>query len=496
MAQVTVPHEFFQGELQVYGDWREAFARELVQNALDANPETITITTGNENGRAHVTFSDDGHGMSRDTLENVFFALGRTTKTGGDSIGGFGRARIILCFAQHSYRIHTGRVLASGQGGEYSITDSGYYRQGCELTIETVDDTDQDLRTAFFEVLGSSQLPVPVNFNGQIFPATERPGRATRILRDEEGRAWSRIYVAEGNGRQLVRVSGLSMFYTYPLRSDNVTIEIVPSRSRQVLSASRDRLRPAYSRQLDDFIRDMLGNRRKAMKPDVEPLNVLVPGSIVNPALPEPSPSASPYADVAAYIPRPALGPSGIAGTTTDGHHVEVDASGRSSVAFDVYLHADADTRKNRRLARQWNPAAWPTNSHGTGSRRRALIVTWREAVACAMELLAQRAPGERQIQWNVGVLFDGETRACHMETAGGTHVLSLNPVTDTGAMLYRVGDDSSLRTLLALALHEVCHIMHKWHDEGFSTLLTDMMSDIDQKAALRRMRLSRTTGR
>jgi hypothetical protein len=72
------------------------------------------VTFEDVDGHGRVRFADDGTGMTRRTLEEVFFALGRTTKDGEDSIGGFGRARIILCFAPG--RVHHPHRPAAGAG--------------------------------------------------------------------------------------------------------------------------------------------------------------------------------------------------------------------------------------------------------------------------------------------------------------------------------------------------------------------------------------------
>lgn len=161
MAAVTVPAEFFRAELRVYGDWREAFVRELLQNSTDAKSSRIDVTFSTVNGRGRITFVDDGQGMSRQVLEDVFFALGRSTKSGENSIGGFGRARIIICFAQHSYTIRTGNLLVEGAGGQYTITEMPAHRTGCEFTIDLIDDSPDNVRWALRGLLEDCSRTAP-----------------------------------------------------------------------------------------------------------------------------------------------------------------------------------------------------------------------------------------------------------------------------------------------------------------------------------------------
>ncbi len=79
--------------------------------------------------------------MSHDVLEDVYFRLGETTKggsgeNGSASIGGFGRARLLTCFAQEAYTIRTQNVAAFGSGAEYHIDTTDAWHVGCEFVID------------------------------------------------------------------------------------------------------------------------------------------------------------------------------------------------------------------------------------------------------------------------------------------------------------------------------------------------------------------------
>jgi len=515
MATVTVPREFFQGELRVYSStgWREAFARELLQNATDAKPTRIDVRFEDIDGHGRVTFSDDGTGMSRAVLEDVFFALGRTTKSGPDSIGGFGRARIIICFAQTRYQIRTRDLLVTGSGGEYTIEQTGDYRRGCEFVIDLLDETSDQVKDAFIHLLRTCTLTVPVTIDGQRMHGRQLPTRASRVLRDDTGTPWGRAYVdTDGIGRLLVRVHGLTMYSRWLSTSDDVVLELVPGKSRQVLSASRDQLAGPYGDQLDEFTADLARNRRKALRPPDAPLDLRVGGGgffATDADTPvEPRPPAQPDPGLDGGIPISVTAANDAAqqhalehvaayaaAALAAGHGVETQTrqpAGYRPLGFDVFLMADANDSRVRKLARAWDPSNWDER---TGRRRRALLLAWKAAVSHAMDAFVTAHPELGRIVWTVGWTFDQDAQAIHRSAGEDKHVLALNPVTDTGAVRYRPSDRASRQKLLAIAAHEVCHVAAAGHDEQFAGLLTDLYGVLDPVAADRVIRQAAKAG-
>ena len=614
MPSVSVPAEFFRGELRVYSDWRTAFARELIQNSLDAGATRIDIDITEQvrgtlrddsiaagpaavvagGSGAQVRFVDDGSGMSRRTLEEVFFALGRTTKTdpGAGAIGGFGRARMILCFAQDAYRIRTRDQVVFGRGGDYTLTDAPTVGlspvEGTEFVIDTIDTTPSELVSAFRRLIGTCALPVPVYLNGDLLSAPVPAGRARRVLRDPEGRAWASVYVASSNqaylpgqlvgamhGAAHVRVAGLTMFTRWLPTADRICVELRPGRAREVLSASRDTLIGRFEAQLDEFVSQLASNRQHAFAPDAQPLAMTVYGGgmLLSAGTPPPSPATgeatgkAPSREVRSSSEGPdrdtAVGTAGshegaVNGPAADPVADPVEGSRGDSVGgsaevgvgrpvrvvsgelcqarvapapaylskpagvpglpFDVHLAAKVTDARTRRLARTWNPAEWSTrtspSSHGgqacgvnagAGGRRRALLLGWVEAVRVCLEALLEVRPEVGPVAWTPGWVFDETTIAAHRrvavaapspatddghEAAAGVqssvaHVLSLNPVRAGETIAYRLTDRRDRADLLASAAHEVAHVVCSEHDELFASVLTDLMAQVDQRAAL-----------
>lgn len=112
---LSVDKGFLRGERdQYYNDFTIAFWRELFQNSVDAGATDISIDIEERQPRRYggpdapekvtnVCFLDNGHGMTAQVLNDVYFKMGRSTKKDdGGSIGGFGRARIMTCFSQQA----------------------------------------------------------------------------------------------------------------------------------------------------------------------------------------------------------------------------------------------------------------------------------------------------------------------------------------------------------------------------------------------------------
>jgi hypothetical protein len=515
MPALTLSARYLRNQLGLYPDWREAIVRELIQNSQDAKASHMQLSFRDEPSGAVLEFADNGTGMSREVLEQVFFALGETTKDGADTIGGFGRARDIIVFAQKAYTIRTGNLLVSGQGGHYDIVELDDHVQGCVFTIELVDETCHEVEQATTRLLRTCDLAVPLSIDARPAPRRPLPERASRILRDEHGRAWASVYVDKGGyGRLYVRVRGLTMFDTFEVPGyDDIVVELVPARAREVLTQNRSGLCSPYDRQFNQWAAQLATNRRQALRPPTPPLKVHVAGggflatdakapphatareqqledTRIEAAPHELGAVAASVRTVRAANPAAAanLAAAERAGSGQRLGHDE-DRTGdaaRLALGFDVFLLADmADTRV-RRLERVWNPAGWDAT---TGRRRRALLLAWQSALATTLEALVELRPSLGRIYWAPGFCFDEDVKALHKTASNQGHVLALNPVDAEGKIAYQLTQTASVRELAALALHEVAHVVVDNHDEAFASVLTELHARVDQQAMLRTMR-------
>jgi hypothetical protein len=143
---------------QLYGDWTIAFWRELFQNSVDAGAKKISIDLNEKPQRGsfgsagpegktvtNVVFSDDGHGMTAEVLDDVYFKMGKSTKDvgGGSNIGGFGRARIMTCFSQERYTILTCDRFVMGDGVHFEHGSVGSQLAELEKYAAALESSDQ-----------------------------------------------------------------------------------------------------------------------------------------------------------------------------------------------------------------------------------------------------------------------------------------------------------------------------------------------------------------
>jgi Molecular chaperone, HSP90 family len=290
LQEVRTPKEFFRSERDAfYSDWTIAFWREFFQNSVDAGAKNIAISISTEKARGsfnldadgdedvtRIVFDDDGRGMSAETLRDVYFAIGKSTKGAEEgSVGGFGRARLMTCFSQKRYSILTGDSFVMGDGPQYVMydlkrakaeIDRALDKLFAEATISTIEGLNRDsemlmeatrsggrkgcrvevdldhVRTKSWhkipteevmakrlkEYLSESQIPANVTINGQSpeeYYKTEgklqaRRGSAKRTLvaQTEDGPVeFATVHRTEGakaahKGKMIVRVDGASMY--------------------------------------------------------------------------------------------------------------------------------------------------------------------------------------------------------------------------------------------------------------------------------------------
>src|SRR5690625_1676780 len=168
--QVRVPPEYFKKACDEYSDWMTAWWREAFQNSLDAGATSIAITLASDGDNTRVTFSDNGKGMSEETLINTFLALGGSEKP-DDAIGGFGYAKNLLCFAHKQYSIQTGRERILGVGGDYEHWKEEADVKGVTLDV-LMDDRaamPERLQELLEIMMNASRLPagLDITLNGE-----------------------------------------------------------------------------------------------------------------------------------------------------------------------------------------------------------------------------------------------------------------------------------------------------------------------------------------
>ncbi|MCE6957888.1 ATP-binding protein, partial [Cereibacter sphaeroides] len=525
MQTVSVPSSFFVSERDtVYGDWRAAFWRELLSNSLDAGASAIHIRTRfDDAGKLVVDMIDNGCGMTRDVIENVYMSLGRSTKGGDEaSVGGFGRARILTCFSQDHYRIRTSNVLVNGAGSGYEIRETPTAVKGTAITIGVSDPYPRMLYRGLRRVLQQSSLRAAVTLDlvettpdggalTQIgddlaprdpetgrrrFRAWSRKGRAFGVLEDAAG-PWGNLFVSEGATAQknsaIVRVNGMAMYEEHVAAGVQVTIDLEPSRARGILTASRDSIRGEFRTELQKVFNRIAADRSSTFRERGQEPSLrlargtgMACGAVIrrrkSRALPaaDPVPAAEPAAafGVAVSDEPPALDEIRVAASERREHIQQPRESGaRQQVAealrLSLAVFIDNPTPAQRAAAPRYSGETWAA-AGAEGRNAELLHAAWTAACRHALEVLAEEYPALEGERWVTGFLFDRTCRGGMHKVVGDIpHGLLLNPVDEGGRMRFRLSDPSSLKEMIAVAIHEVVHCVHGWHDEDYANCLT-----------------------
>lgn len=267
--QVTLPEGYFSQSKNEYANWRQSWWREAVQNAADAKAKHIQLfAQKNEQGKLVLTCKDDGCGMSKEVLLDVFLAMGGSNKGEGDC-GGFGYAKVILLFAQESYSIRTGKHKIEGRSGNYRYEECDEEIVGTTIQAVLEDDTSDHVMIRYLsEWLQYAKLPsgMVITINGDVIaPEVEK---MDYHLNSSLGPISFRDDTDNTNSSLLwVRMKGLCMFSHHMYHEDNqlgfVGVLDLDLSSKEVLTSNRDGLKREYSRQLTQLFNSLSNERTK-----------------------------------------------------------------------------------------------------------------------------------------------------------------------------------------------------------------------------------------
>ena len=509
MGRVRLSDDFFKKERdQLYSDWRLSVWRELFQNAIDQGATEVRIRLTEGDGFVTVGFSDNGPGMTRQVLEDVYFAIGATTKTGNE-IGGMGRARVLTCFAMKSYSIRSQDYVVTGQSGEYVVEDAPYVR-GCALSIEVDDSTLEDLRDRLMTFLSESRIDARIYLNDEL--VTRKAPLNGRAVRDLvlHGTSFAKVYVNKSADpkRVIVRVNGVSMFTIRTSAKAHVVVELEPSLSRKVLTSNRDGLHWRYRDVLDDFIRELAVDTNSSLRNRfTRHTTVALGGGMKTVARPKKQERVKPLVEEVRHLltaptPKPddsgAMLPVNSADTYSECAMPTTDFAGWLADTFgDIYVFDETNNAKMHTSVAAYVPQNWRLKSLNGGTRvfRQGgklirLLLLWQTAIAYALEV-AMEPLNEAEVSYSVGFLFADDRLAEHRDQDGG-HVFALRPVDHEGKLAFSpLTERKALKRLMSLAKHEVTHVGQRYHDESFSTLRESIDMVFDEVECLRRMKVA-----
>jgi len=512
MPIVEIPHSFFKKErAQIYGDWTMALFRELLQNSLDAGAQEVLVEVkvlGDE--QAVIIFDDDGSGMTRDVLENVYFKLGETTKArDGNQVGGFGRARILTNFAMDKYEIRTNEFLVMGSGAQYEIFGDQPYRKGCRQVLWSTGPSPARLAHTALGFLGKCRLQnLRVYISGaQVESIDRNPDVAYEYIEDLTlngmifGTLKRRTGPGIGSGLH-VYVNGVYMSTRYVSGSKDCLIaDIDPAFSRSALTASRDQLHPDYD-AVFSRIQTKMSTERQYEGPKYTSLDTIYRGRGVftqRTSLEEKIHMKTRLPENGADLRDLIRKSSGLDVVQKPGSPVnpfsfvkEMENSEFKAGEFlpDIPICLYSPTDEEARNFQMFDPKTWKFTIKSreliwSRDTKRAvnLYFCWRIAVEAAIKIYAEER--KENVHWMAGFSSGrpvyGEMKTVYRD--GDTiNAVMLNPLDDAKER-FHMDNRMDRKFLMAVAKHEVAHIAYDLHNEDFAGLQTKIDSRYDEAA-------------
>lgn len=470
---VSLSPDFFANEVSAYSDWETAFWRELFQNSVDVGAREVEVSVGDVDGLCKIEFVDDGPGMPIEVLRGVYFCLGATTK-GVGSIGGFGRARIVTCFAHESYAIESCNYRVDGAGAGFRVIEGGIGRRGCMVAVNTRHAGAAQMLDKLRQYLGTCQLGLKVVVNGvQHTDWTYRYRVAGKV-------SFGAVHVnrSHHDNQVLVRVNGVTMFTRHTPLDARVILELEPGRSRSVLTSNRDGLVRAFQNEFDGlmekFAADCSGGLREQHAPERTVFG---------------SPSkrlrrvGASFDETQVVEDVPVLGPAKSAGWNFSVGVGTASACGDGCAAvfgepdvapIDYVVYVDSSSKRLRSAARKFTPDVI------RGTRKERLLHGWSKACEVAVLALMELRSMDF-VDFSTGFAFTDDALAIHMEESG-EHSLLLRPVDESGKVIYSPGSAETVNAFLALAAHEVAHVVETYHNEYYAGVLTELFGKVSRR--------------
>lgn len=197
------------------GNLFQRLLQELLQNSMDAGASQIDVLW--DLSKKELIFSDNGSGMTLETLQRGLLTFAESIKPGENSVGGFGAAKKLILFSHPEWEVKTGTDI--NQPGICAFGGSIHYElKECEPIKGSIfrlklDDSWSfnyiNPEKIFKDLLSHSFGTVKATFNGENIPFGEKTpiflSKETAEIREMEGE----------NGMVIVRFNGLYMFSDY-----------------------------------------------------------------------------------------------------------------------------------------------------------------------------------------------------------------------------------------------------------------------------------------
>lgn len=482
MAFVKIPRSYFAKAKLEYSDWRFAWFREVVQNSVDAGCSTIRFTTTVfPDGNLCVSATDDGTGMSEDTIVNVLLALGESAKSGEDSVGGFGMAKNLILLAHESWSVISGSTKVFGVGGNYEVDSLPNYQLGTRITVtlDVADSSPVEFENSLLRLVKNSNCPnVSIYLNDALLERNQVEFDYEKCF----PQGLLSFSDSTSNVHSLwVRVNGIPMFeyrlWSKSSKAFRAVLELKDSRS--VLNVNRDGLKSDAQRDLNELVHSLsedLSTLKRA---------TLQFRFVINPEVSTVYPGPSTPITVDEVFSTEAQRTASTVEKLND-KLTELISDGSYPGDFQVQVHSIA-LRKSRKD--KDSISLRKVRSILNHSMTKKLAHTWM--VGCKAVLSLPRfSSSRRSFDWNgqlmsatnlgfdptadfsfnekrvkFGFIFDANTQACLSEYENSIHFL-LNPTIFNDDLPWK--GRIVVANLMDVVFHEVAHVHEANHGPDF----------------------------
>lgn len=475
MGHITIGPEFFAKSKREYADWYWAFAREIIQNSVDARGTTeinIYIKTVGED--VIVTVTNNGEPMTKEILLEKLLSLGGSGKNFVGSVGGFGAAKHILYFTHNSYAIESGTLWVTGSGGSYELVENTPFFHGTTSTVNMGDVDEHRLYRAFRRVIALSQSSVSfsVTFDGKREEMSANLRKGSRRREFAFGTAYSNRSFEH---LMVVRVGGIAMFTRVIDLNRCVVIEL--NGSQDILTMNRDGLVGDHSYDLDRFLVDISVDKKSALREDVVEYERFAGDRI--------RVGDGAQKVVAALVGVPSESSFGSSSGSSGDFFVDVPVRIREGLGLTVgsvverpmFSLSEEFVLKNTTGLKV--PHYYRPDHHEFSSHSRKLVRIWGRLLLTLHEVFGQAG------DFAVGFVFDEESVAEFEMSDRFGSVYYVNPAkvvrqdssaSRSFARRWKLTDRGAL---LAVATHEFVHGAFglSRHDEDYAAKLTEAMA-------------------
>jgi len=164
----------------------------------------------------------------------------------------------------------------------------------------------------------------------------------------------------------------------------------------------------------------------------------------------------------------------------------------------DIMIDDDAEIPSIRRIIDSYNPENWVIamgqggKTYNKGGTLYKLLMLWKIACESAVDSLLDHLNRTSTnpvngLNWGIGWVFNEQSKArCYASPEA--NFLLLNPVDLDGNMDFSISKKQDRKRLMALAKHEVAHVLCQYHDEAYASTLTSIDELFDEKVAHQKM--------